>query len=46
VLTRVFLPGLKRPGREVKQSLPSSAEVENVWKYSSTPLTRLHAWTR
>jgi hypothetical protein len=30
-------PGLKRHGRETDHSPSSSAKVENVWSYSSTP---------
>jgi hypothetical protein len=30
-------PGVKRPGREVDHSPPSSAEVKNTWSYISTP---------
>jgi hypothetical protein len=33
-------PGLKRPGREVANSLPASAEVKKMWIYTST--LRLH----
>jgi len=29
--------GLKLPGREADHSPPSSAEVKNVWSYTSTP---------
>jgi hypothetical protein len=32
---------VKRPGREADHSPPSSAEVENVWSYTSTPPIRL-----
>jgi len=35
-------PGAKRPGREADHSTPSSAEVKNVWSYTSTPAVRLH----
>jgi len=35
-------PGLKRPGRDVHHSPPSSAEVKNVWSYASTPPLRFH----
>jgi hypothetical protein len=31
-------PGVKRPGREADQSLPTSAEIKNPWIYTSTPL--------
>jgi hypothetical protein len=34
--------GMKRPGREADNSAPSSAEVKNVWGYTSTPPTRLY----
>jgi hypothetical protein len=29
--------GVKRPGREVDHSLPSSAKVKNAWSYTFTP---------
>jgi len=32
------LPGGKQPGREAHHSLPSSAEVKDSWRYTSTPL--------
>jgi len=35
-------PGLKRPGRAVDHSSPSSAKVKNELSYSFTPPTRLH----
>jgi hypothetical protein len=31
------LQGVKRPGREADQSLPSSAEVKNACSHTSTP---------
>jgi len=34
--------GVKRPGRETDRSPPSSAEVKNAWRYTSTPLIRLN----
>jgi hypothetical protein len=42
-----WIPGalslvVKRPGREANHSHPSSAEVKNVWSYTSTPPIRLH----
>jgi hypothetical protein len=37
--TRSFSLGIKRPGREADHSSPSSAEVKNVWSYTSTPNT-------
>jgi hypothetical protein len=33
---------VNRPGREADHSLPSSAEVRNVWSYTSTPSVCLH----
>jgi len=33
--------GLKRPAREADHSHPASAEVNNVWSYTSTPSTPL-----
>jgi hypothetical protein len=35
-----WVPGVKRPGREVDHSPPTSAEVKKMWIYTSTP--RLH----
>jgi hypothetical protein len=32
-----LFPGVKRPGREADQSLPTSAEVKKMWIYTSTP---------
>jgi hypothetical protein len=29
-------PGVQRPGREAHHSPPSSTEVKNVWKYTSS----------
>jgi len=34
--------GVKRPGREADYSHPSSADVKNVWSYTSTPPVRVH----
>jgi hypothetical protein len=34
--------GVKRPGREADHSPPSSAEVKNVWRYTSTSPIRVH----
>jgi hypothetical protein len=34
--------GIKRPGREADHSVLSSAEVKNVWTYTSLPPIRLH----
>jgi len=39
----LFLRGKSGRGREANHSPPSSAEVQNVWSYNSTPLQRLHA---
>jgi hypothetical protein len=33
---QVYFPGLKRPGREVDHSVPSSAKVKNDWSYTCT----------
>jgi hypothetical protein len=33
--------GIKRPRCEADRLPPSSAEVKNVWSYTSTPLIRL-----
>jgi hypothetical protein len=41
--TRGSFPGVKRPGREVDHS-PSSAEVKNVWSYTSTPQYTFMVW--
>jgi hypothetical protein len=30
-------PGVKRPGREVHHSPPTSVEVKKMWIYTSTP---------
>jgi hypothetical protein len=35
ILGAIF-PGVTRPGREADDSPPSSAEVKNVWSYTST----------
>jgi hypothetical protein len=37
-----FFPGLKRPGSEVDQSPPYSAEVKNEWSYTSSPPISFH----
>jgi hypothetical protein len=36
--------GVKRPGREAHHSPPSSAEIKNVWSYTSTPQYTFMAW--
>ena len=38
----LFPRGKKRLGREANLSPPSSAEVQNVWSYNSTPPLCLH----
>jgi hypothetical protein len=35
---------VKRPGREADHSPPPSAEVKNVWSYTSTPQYVFMAW--
>jgi hypothetical protein len=42
--TRGSYPGGKRPGREAAHSPPSSAEVRNVWSYTSTPQYVFMVW--
>jgi hypothetical protein len=42
--TGVFLPRVKRPGREADHSSTSTAEVKRAWSYSSTPHTS--SWRR
>jgi hypothetical protein len=37
-------PGVKRPGREANQSPPSSVEVKNAWRYTSTPQYGFMTW--
>jgi hypothetical protein len=36
-----LFPMVKQPGRETDHSSPSSAEIKNVWTYTSTPYTSL-----
>jgi len=38
---RRFFPGVKRPGRKVNHSPPSSVEVKNMWCFTSTTSIRL-----
>jgi hypothetical protein len=38
----VLFPGIKWPGREADHSPSSSAEVKNVWSYTTTPPIRHH----
>jgi hypothetical protein len=42
--TGVLSLRVKRPGREADHSPPSSAEVKNVWGYTSTPKYAFIAW--
>jgi hypothetical protein len=42
MVTRDYFLGVKQPRREADHSPPSSAEVKNVWIYTSTPPIRLH----
>jgi len=39
----VLFPGLKRPGREVYQSPPSSAKVKNGWQSALKPIQCVHS---
>jgi hypothetical protein len=41
---RGSFPGGKRQGREADHSPPSSAEVNNVWSYTSTPQYAFMVW--
>lgn len=41
-----FLPGVKRPEREVNHSLPSNPEVRNVWSNISSSPKCLHGVDR
>ena len=43
---RGSFPGVKRPGFEADNSLPSTAEVKSGWGYTSTPPIRLHDMNR
>jgi len=40
--TRGSFPGVKQLGHEAGHLLPSSAEVKNVWSYTSTLPVCLH----
>jgi hypothetical protein len=40
--TGALSPGVKRPGREIDHSPPSSADVKKMWFYTSTSPIRLH----
>jgi hypothetical protein len=37
-----WVPGVKRPGRQVVYSPASSAEVENEWSHTVAPPIRFH----
>jgi len=37
-------PGLKRPLREADHSPPSSSEIKNAWRYTTTPQYVFMAW--
>jgi hypothetical protein len=41
---RTLTPGLKWPGRAADHSPPSSAEVKNEWRYTTSPPTLLRTW--
>ena len=45
-LLQAFFPGwawgVKRPDRDADHSLPTSAEIKNMWRYTSTLPLRLH----
>jgi hypothetical protein len=43
-VTGAICLGVKRSGREIDHSLPSSAEVENSWNYTSTSQNAVNAW--
>jgi len=43
--TRGTFPGVKRTGREVDHSSPSSGEVKSAWSYPSTPQYAFTAWS-
>jgi hypothetical protein len=42
--TRGFFLGIKRSGREANHSPPSSAEINNAWKCTSTPQYVFMVW--
>jgi len=42
--TEGSFPGGKAVGREADHSAPSSAEVKNEWRYTSTPYYAFIAW--
>ena len=46
IRTGFLLGGVKRPGREVGHSPPSSTEANNEWRSTSDPPTWLHGMDR
>jgi hypothetical protein len=42
----ISFSGVKRPQREAIYSTPSNSEVKNAWKFTFTPLIRLHGVVR
>jgi len=44
MVTGGLFPGLKRQGREADHSRKCSAEVQNLWSYTSTPSYIFMAW--
>jgi hypothetical protein len=39
-----YFPGDYAPGLEIDHSVPSSAEVKKLWRYTSTPQYVFMAW--
>jgi hypothetical protein len=44
LLTNTLSLGVKQPGHAIDHSLPSSAEVKNVWSYTFTPPYLFMVW--
>jgi hypothetical protein len=44
MVTGEYFVGAKRSGREADYLPPSSAEVKNLWRHTSTPPYVLGAW--
>jgi hypothetical protein len=44
-ISGVLSLGVKQPGHKADHSPPSSAQVKNVWSYTSTPQYVLMAWS-
>ena len=42
----IFFSGLRRPGRDIDYSPPSSAEVKSSWSYTSTSPVYFHGVDR